>query len=145
MNKLNNLKLNKCVIFSHNLGSFDGYFIFKGLLELPNIDLDKINSIIDDFHKFINIDIVFKDTKFIFKDSLRIFPISLQDLCKIFEVKGKLHPYNLEFNKITLFENEDLLNQFIQYAKQDSISLLQALLKAQNIYIDKHKVDIGSI
>jgi hypothetical protein len=35
MSKLNDLKLHKCVIFSHNLGSFDGYFIFKGLLEWP--------------------------------------------------------------------------------------------------------------
>jgi hypothetical protein len=145
MNRLNNLNLHKCVIFSHNLGSFDGYFIFKGLLGLPNINLDKVNSIIDDFHRFINIDIIFKDSKFIFKDSIRIFPISLQDLCDIFEVKGKLHPYTPEFNKMSLFENVDLLNQFIQYAKQDSISLLQALSKAQNIYIDKHKVDIASI
>jgi len=145
MNKLNNLKLNKCVIFSHNLGSFDGYFIFKGLLELPDIDLDKVSSIIDDFHRFINIDILFKDSKFIFKDSLRIFPVSLHDLCQIFEVEGKLHPYNPEFNEITLFENKNLLNQFIQYAKQDSISLLRALLKAQHIYIEKHKVDIASI
>jgi hypothetical protein len=36
---------------------FDGYFIFKGLLELPDIDINKVNSIIDDLHRFINIDI----------------------------------------------------------------------------------------
>jgi len=58
MNELNELKLHKCVIFSHNLGSFDGYFIFKGLLELPNIDVSKVNSIIDDLHRFISIDIL---------------------------------------------------------------------------------------
>jgi hypothetical protein len=58
MNELNELKLHKCVIFSHNLGSFDGYFIFKGLLELPNIDISKVNSIIDDLHRFISIDIL---------------------------------------------------------------------------------------
>ena len=58
MNELNELKLHKCVIFSHNLGSFDGYFIFKGLLELPNIDVSKVNSIIDDLHRFISIDII---------------------------------------------------------------------------------------
>lgn len=145
MNRLNNLNLHKCVIFSHNLGSFDGYFIFKGLLGLPNINLDKVNSIIDDFHRFINIDIIFKDSKFIFKDSIRIFPISLQDLCDIFDVEGKLHAYNPEFNKLTLFDNPDLLNQFTQYAKQDSISLLKALLKAQHIYITEYEVDIASV
>lgn len=145
MSELNKLNLNKCIIFSHNLGSFDGYFIFKGLLELPEIDINKVNSIIDDFHKFISIEIFWKDSKFIFKDSLRIFPVSLKELCSLFGVEGKLHPYNPLFNKLTLFENEILLNQFIEYSKQDSISLLKALLKAQKIYIDRHEVDIASI
>jgi len=145
MNELNNLKLNKIIIFSHNLGSFDGYFIFKGLLELPDIDISKVNSIIDDLHRFISIDISWKDSKFIFKDSIRILPISLHDLCLLFDVEGKLHAYNPEFNKLTLFDNPDLLNQFTQYAKQDSISLLKALLKAQHIYITEYEVDIASV
>jgi hypothetical protein len=58
MNKINDLSLHKIVIFSHNLGSFDGYFIFKGLLELPDININKVNSIIDDLHIFIGIEIV---------------------------------------------------------------------------------------
>lgn len=130
MNDLNNLNLPKCVIFSHNLGSFDGYFLFKGLLELPGIDINKVNSIIDELHRFISIDITWKDSKFIFKDSLRIFPVSLQELCSLFGVEGKLHNYNPLFNKISLFENKELLNKFIEYSKQDSISLLKALIKA---------------
>ena len=145
MNKLDDLNLHRCIIFSHNLGSFDGYFIFKGLLELPEIDINKVNSIIDDFHRFISIDLVWKDSKFIFKDSLRIFPVSLQQLCSLFGVEGKTHHYNPLFNKISLFENKVLLTQFIDYSKQDSISLLNALLKAQKIYIDEHEVDIASI
>jgi hypothetical protein len=44
-----------------------------------------------------------------------------------------------------LFENQVLLNQFIEYSKQDSICLLKALTKAQNIYIEEHKVDIATI
>jgi hypothetical protein len=145
MNKINDLNLHKIVIFSHNLGSFDGYFLFKGLLELPGVNIDKVNSIIDELHRFISIDVIWKDTKFVFKDSLRIFPISLNELCNIFEVEGKLFPYNLNFNKISLFENIELLNQFIEYSKQDSISLLKALIKAQDIYITEHSVDIASI
>jgi len=58
MNRLNDLNLHKCVIFSHNLGSFDGYFLFKGLLELPGVNITKVNSIIDDLHRFIGIDLV---------------------------------------------------------------------------------------
>ena len=127
MNKINDLNLHKCIIFSHNLGSFDGYFIFKGLLGLPGVNIDKVNSIIDDLQRFISIDIAWKESKFIFKDSIRIFPISLQQLCNTFEVEGKLFPYNPEFNKISLFKNPALLNQFIEYSKQDSISLLKAL------------------
>jgi len=145
MNRLNDLNLHKCVVFSHNLGSFDGYFLFKGLLELPDVNIDKVNSIIDDLHRFIGIDIVYKETKLIFKDSLRIFPVSLQELCNTFEIEGKLYPYNLEFNKISLFENKDLLEQFIAYSLQDSICLLKALTKAQNIYIEEHKVDLATI
>jgi len=145
MNRINNLNLHNCVIFSHNLGSFDGYFIFKGLLGLPDVNIDKVNSIIDDLHRFVGIDIVWKDTKFIFKDSLRIFPISLQELANIFEVEGKLYPYNPKFNQISLFEDGNLLNQFIEYSKQDSISLLKALTKAQNIYFEEHKVDLATI
>jgi hypothetical protein len=80
MDKLNNLKLKNCVIFSHNLGSFDGYFIYKGLLDLPDIDINNVTSIIDDLHRFINIQLSWKDNKFIFKDSLRVFPVSLKDL-----------------------------------------------------------------
>jgi hypothetical protein len=51
MSKLNNLNLNKVIIFSHNLGSFDGYFIYKGLLDLPDININKVNSIIDHLKK----------------------------------------------------------------------------------------------
>src|SRR6266702_2165714 len=100
---------------------------------------------INDFHRFIGIDIILKDTKFVFKDSLRVFPVSLQELTKVFEVEGKLYSYNPEFNKISLFEDINLLNQFVEYSKQDSICLLIALTKAQVIYIEEHKVDIATI
>jgi hypothetical protein len=57
MDKLNNLKLKNCVIFSHNLGGFDGYFIYKGLLDLPDININNVTSIIDDLHRFISIQV----------------------------------------------------------------------------------------
>ena len=47
--------------------------------------------------------------------------------------------------KISLFENKELLDKFIQYSQQDSISLLKALIKAQNIYINEHQVDLATI
>jgi hypothetical protein len=66
-------------------------------------------------------------------------------LCNLFKVEGKLHSYNPLFNKLSLFENNNLLNSFIEYSKQDSISLLKALIKAQDIYINEYNVDICSI
>lgn len=50
-----------------------------------------------------------------------------------------------EFNKISLFKNSELLEQFIEYSKQDSICLLKALTKAQDIYINEHQVDLASV
>jgi DNA polymerase family B len=145
MDKLNNLKLKNCVIFTHNLGSFDGYFIYKGLLELPDININNVTSIIDDLHKFISIQVCWKGSKFIFKDSLRVFPVSLQELCSLFGVEGKLHGYNSLYNNLSFFENTNLFKQFIEYSKQDSICLLNALIKAQNIYIEEYDVDIATI
>lgn len=40
--------------------------------------------------------------------------------------------------------NETLLQEFIEYSVQDSVALLKALLKAQEIYIDKYNIDISS-
>jgi len=37
------------------------------------------------------------------------------------------------------------MDSLLRYAQQDSLALLEALLKAQEVYADIHKVDIGSI
>jgi hypothetical protein len=83
----------KLTIFAHNLGGFDGYFLYKGLLNHYNPDY--ISSLIDDTNSFISIKN--NDTPLIewFAkgiDSLRIFPISLDKLCKMFLVEGKITP-----------------------------------------------------
>lgn len=143
LSKINSIK--NSIIYCHNLGHFDGYFIYKAILNLPNIDLTKVSCIIDDKHKFIGIEAIINNQKFIWKDSYRLFPLSLEQLCKMFNVTGKFGKYNLLFNKIDLFNNPELLTQFIEYSKQDSISLLKALIKAQDIYINEHKVDMASI
>jgi len=156
-------------VYIHNLARFDSIFLLKILANLgyvkPIIHNNKIISITFGLNGYI---VQFRDSKQILLNPLR-------DLGKSFGVKvqksvfpytfvnennfnynawlpefkerreGKLHSYNLEFNKLSLFDNLDLLNQFVQYAKQDSISLLKALLKAQLIYIKEHEVDIASV
>jgi hypothetical protein len=143
----------KITIFAHNLGSFDGYFIFNGLMMCYNPD--HISSIIDHSNAFIaiqHLDI----PKIEFKDSLRVFPISLNNLCKMFCVEGKLTPYNSKFNNIDIFNNstacaaaaaggEGILQEFIEYSKQDAKALYEALKTAQTIYWETFKVDIESV
>lgn len=143
LSKINSIQ--NSIIYCHNLGHFDGYFIYKAILNLPNIDLTKVNCIIDDKHKFIGIEAIINNQKFVWKDSYRLFPLSLEQLCKMFDVIGKFGKYNPLFNQTSLFNNSELLEQFIEYAKQDSIALLNVLLKAQSIYISNHKIDIASI
>ena len=41
--------------------------------------------------------------KIIFRDSFRIFPISLNDLCKQFNVKGKTSEYLSDYNDLNIF------------------------------------------
>jgi len=76
---------------------------------------------------------------------MRVFPVSLQDLCELFGVKGKLSKYNIEFNDLSLFFNKELLNQFKEYSIQDSLALYETLKTAQQIYLRDYNVDITSI
>ena len=82
-------KLEFEIIFVHNLGGFDGYFIYKAL---SSISEAKVNTIIDNHNNFIIIN--FKNSYgkiLVFKDYLRIFPASLYEICKVFlpSPKGK--------------------------------------------------------
>lgn len=137
----NNLTIN--YIFVHNLGSFDGYFIYKALS--IKYKPEQVNTIIDHHNKFISITLKLEDRKFIWLDSYRIFPISLNQLCQVFEVPGKISEYNNKFNDINLFNDKEMLQQFKDYALQDSISLYQALIKAQDYYLSNYLVDITTI
>lgn len=135
-------------IFVHNLGKFDGYFLYNGLLK--SIDnIKNVNTIIDNKNNFISIYHTFKKDGKIstisWKDSFRLFPISLDQLCKTFQVIGKTSEYNLAFNDISLFYNQELTFQLLEYSKQDSLALYKALSKAQQIYKEKYFVDICDV
>jgi hypothetical protein len=145
--KTDGLKINKnkYIIFMHNLGSFDGDFLYKGLMLLDNIfNYKKINTIMDKQNEFIEIQAIGNDFHFIWKDSCRIFNVSLEELSKIFNVQGKINPYKQEYNNISIFNNSELLNNFINYGMQDSITLLQAMNNAQNTYLNKYNIDIAN-
>ena len=130
-------------VFVHNLGSFDGIFIYKFLAnKFGNTNL---KAILDDSNKFICISLKFGDKQVVFKDSYRILPVSLDDLCYIFNVSGKTSKYKEEFNRFNLFKNKSLTSEFIKYACQDSRALHKALSSAQKSYFNNYNVDITSI
>lgn len=110
-------------IFAHNLGSFDGYFIYKGLLEYINstssISLEDISTIIDPSNNLILI----KIGKVTLKDSYRIFPVSLNELCNIFGVPGKIQAYDPSFNEVGVLANQTRLLELIEYNRGDCVSL----------------------
>ena len=130
----------------HNLGGFDGLYIYKGLLNIlpPN----NVSTLLDTHNKFILISVKVSDRLTItFKDSLRIFPVSLNELCKIYNVEGKLTEYRQEFNHINILDEDktSLLEELKDYNKQDSLSLFKALRRAQDTFYHLHRIDIVDI
>jgi hypothetical protein len=130
-------------IFLHNLGDFDGYFIFKALANY--FPPENVNTIVDDYNSFIQIELNYKGKIFKFKDSLRIFPVPLNELCKVFNVEGKLFNYEPQFQNPQIFNQVDILSKFIDYGIRDSYSLFKALKNAQDLYYKKYRVDITTV
>ena len=126
------------IVFAHNLGGFDGYFIYKGLLDLnyPNVE-----TVVDQHNNFILI----KYGNIVFKDSYRIFPVSLNELCYNFGIQGKLSQYLDIFNQVNILEDINNLNKLIDYNAQDCSALFNALQKAQSSYYSLYSVDITTI
>ena len=131
------------VLFVHNLGSFDGIFIFKYLTRLAKNA--SFETLIDGSNDFIKITVTLSKGvyKINFIDSCRIFPIGLDKLCKTYGVEGKTQKYDIsKFNNFNLFKDLDLLTLFKEYSIQDSKALAEALLVAQsNIFLD-YSIDI---
>lgn len=74
-------------IFVHNLGKFDGIYLYGGLLKVVD-NIKNINTIIDNKNNFISINYTYKKegklNTITWKDSFRLFPVSLNQLCKTF-------------------------------------------------------------
>jgi hypothetical protein len=121
-------------IFVHNLGSFDGYFIAKFLVSNYK---DEVKVIMDPSNSFVLMQVGLSKMNVTFLDSMRMFPVSLDNLCRTFGVEGKIGKYQEIYNDVALFENIDLFNEFTKYALQDSIGLYKALVNAQLLYNNK--------
>ena len=121
------------------------YFVFLYKYLCKTFNSDQVTSIIDDRNNFILITLKLDNKVITFKDSLRIFPVSLNKLCNIFNVSGKTNNYKIEYNSLDMFNSKRLLREFKHYSLQDSKCLYNALSTAQLDYIEKYNVDITSI
>lgn len=125
-------------IFVHNLGSFDGYFLFKYLTIIYPIN--KVKAIIENDNRFIQI----KLNHIKFNDSFRIFSVSLNSLCEIFNKgEGKLSDYNPKYNTLEMFSDKILFDSFVKYANKDSIILYKCMLNASEIYFLEYGVELA--
>jgi hypothetical protein len=57
---------------------------------------------------------------------------------------GKSSNYNPEYQKLSLFNNEKLLEEFKEYSLQDSICFYDCIYKLQEIYLNDYNVYITS-
>jgi hypothetical protein len=117
INHLDSIPSDK-IIFAHNFGNFDGYFLLKSFLE-NNI---KVSLLIDDMNSIITIKLRNrKKRNIIFKDSLRILPFTLRELSMIYDVEYK--KLELDHNSITLDKilhcNQFRFEQLEPYLKSD--------------------------
>ena len=100
------------LIFAHNLGGFDGYFIIKYLYHYTK-DPKLVDLMLDKNNKFIKITLsesykskgkINRRELFTFKDSMRLLGgVSLNTLCKIYGVTQKLCEYKPIWNTLSLF------------------------------------------
>ena len=147
--------LRKChisLIFAHNLGGFDGYFLFKYIYLASGWEPRDLEVMIDDSNRFIQITqkmvytmVTIATTKITFKDSFRLLGgVSLNTLCKIYGVEQKLCEYNQLWNSFNLFDhsNRDSYIEWKDYAAQDSKCLYEAICKAQEVYKERFNVDV---
>jgi hypothetical protein len=143
------IKQRNKIIFYHNLGRFDGRYIYERLIKYSKKEgrLDSVKCLIDTDKSFISIKYLYNDKgeSITFQDSLRLFGVSLKKLCKVYNVEGKLSDYNIEFNKLDILDKPEQLSLLRLYSVQDSKCLYDALKKAQEIYFNNYSVDISKV
>ena len=136
------------VCFIHNLGSFDGFFLYKALINYYGGE--NVTPLISKSNEFIQI-LVEIDKKqkicITFKDSQRIFNVSLKKLGVLWESDfSKDNPYDVDkFNTISILDRPEDLKVFKEYSILDSVLLLDCMVKARSHYFDEFGVDIASI
>ena len=69
----------------------------------------------------------------------------MNELCRIFDIKGKLGEYKEAYNNADILNDNSNLTQLMEYNQQDCTALYNALMAAQFTYLRLYKVDIADI
>lgn len=122
-------------LYTHNLGKFDGYFLIKPFLK----HFGPYDLLVDKSYAIISITL---PGNIIFKDSIRILPLSLAKLGNLFKTEHR----KLDFDHTTATESEICKSSFRVnlelYLQNDCLCLLEVLIDASKIILDKFKVDL---
>lgn len=130
----------KLHIFAHNLGSFDGYFILKCLIEKVE-DLKEIKYIIDDTDQIIEL----KYKNLTFRDSYRIFPASLKklgEICKLYQTKLPFDHEHVNYEDLINIQHKD---KVLKYLYNDVLMLYEIIQKFQENILSDYSIPLNKI
>nr|YP_007475415.1 DNA polymerase [Microbotryum cf. violaceum BFL-2013]AGE14629.1 DNA polymerase [Microbotryum cf. violaceum BFL-2013] len=138
------------IVYLHNLGLFDGYFLAPALLNsIENIK--DLQVLIDADQKYILIKLndKIRHVKVEFKDSLRILPMSLNSLASTYNVKGKTEKYDSQWQDLQFHLKNNPLNptvdwiRFKEYSDQDVLCLYKIMVKTQEWAFTEFNIDLA--
>lgn len=124
-------------IFAHNLGKFDGILMLSSIfntLGAHSLIIGKDNRIIT---------MKFKGVKLL--DSLKIFPMSLRDLAKQFNVETQKGEFDHEKVNINNVCDDNIKNEVLIYLNKDLSSLYECMVKASEHIFNKYKLNVTDI
>ena len=128
----------KLLIYFHNFGKFDSYFIIDRLI---HHDTDNSIKIIKNKDTMISISVTIRGVKLKFYDSLLLLPYSLDTLSKFFNKKEDQKTY-FNHELVNQYNLMDYKYESIKYCKQDCLALYN-IIKEFKIMIDtRWSVDI---
>lgn len=134
----------KIILYAHNSGKFDSWWLLKKLLNYPSAVL--LTPIIQN-NRILDMTVKIYDTTIMFRDSFCFLTGKLDDICNDFNTKVKKLTGTVNHNKInkTNFYKKETHNYVGEYLKNDCISLYEALIIYKNKIYKAFNVDICSV
>lgn len=127
------------IIFTHDQGRFDGYFLLKELVVMKELK----NILIDDQNWLINFN--YKNQKgksLTWKDSSRILPCSLGELSRIYDVEYKEWDKEISIGNIFGDKDKSFRKEVVQYLESDLWTIYTILKRASQLIFEDYGVNL---